>query len=309
MDARPSPRLLGGLLAAAIVGGAVVMSIAGDEHSVRDYPAATYGAATLHEAQQAAPPPSNADAMARLTSSPRHGEWVIIQLGKNATTGTNDSTRAWIVFPGRPDKAPVVVVIHEIFGLSPWVRAMTDQLAADGFIAIAPDFITMKKVPGNPVDGPDQNLASPVIRALASEEVNRQIDAVARYAMALPAATQKYGVVGYCWGGAASFNHAIHSPSLGAAVVYYGRSPAPATASSIRAPVLGLYGSNDAGVNQTIPPVDSALKALGKSFAQHVFEGAGHGFLRQQTTQANLDASRKAWPLTVQFFRTHLEAR
>jgi carboxymethylenebutenolidase len=229
-------------------------------------------------------------------------------MGRNETTGSNDSTRAWVVFPQRPDRAPVVIVIHEIFGLTPWIRSVADQLAADGFIAVAPDFLTMKNVPGNPADGPDRNQATAAIRTVTSADVNRQISAVAKYAMALPSATQRYGVVGYCWGGGASFNHAVHTPTLGAAVVYYGTSPAPSAVSSITAPVLGLYGGTDARVNNSIPPVDSAMKALGKPFTPHIFEGAAHGFLRL-TTPANVEASRKAWPLTVQFFKTHLEAR
>jgi carboxymethylenebutenolidase len=147
-----------------------------------------------------------------------------------------------------------------------------------------------------------------VIRSVTPEEINRYIDAAAKYGMALPAAAPKYGVVGYCWGGQASFAHAVHAPTLSAAVVYYGTSPAASAVSAIRAPVLGLYAQNDARVNNSVPPVDSAMKALNKAFAQHTFEGAGHGFLRQ-SNQANVAASEKAWPLTIQFFRTHLEGR
>jgi carboxymethylenebutenolidase len=302
--------MVGIVVAAAMVGAIGARAVTARDHddhwhAVTGVP---YTAAELSEAQQAVMPPSEPEAMARLTASPRHGERVTIQLGRTAAPGAHDSTRAWLVYPERRDRAPVVVVIHEIFGLSPWVRSVADQLAADGFIAIAPDFITMSSVPSNLVDGPDRNQARAAIGSLTTENVNRQIDAAAKYAMALPAATQKYGVVGYCWGGTASFNHAIHSSSLGAAVVYYGSSPPAAAVTSIAAPVLGLYGGSDARVNNTIPAVDSAMKALNKSFVHHIFEGAGHGFLRQ-TNAANVEASRRAWPLTVQFFRTHLEVR
>jgi carboxymethylenebutenolidase len=294
-----SIKAIGTVIVAALAGGVIARVLPRGESSRNAAP---------DSGQQTALPPSEAEAMARLAASPRHGEWVTIQLGRNPTTGVSDSTRVWLVFPERPDRAPVVVVIHEIFGLTPWVRAVADQFAADGFIAIAPDFITMKSVPGNPVDGPERGLAGAAIQSLSADEVNRQIDAAAKYAMALPAATQKYGVVGYCWGGTASFGHAVHSPGLGAAVVYYGTSPAPSAVAGIRAPVLGLYAANDARVNRTIPPVDSAMKALGRVFTQHTFEGAGHGFLRQANA-GNVEASRKAWPLTIQFLRTHLEAR
>jgi carboxymethylenebutenolidase len=139
--------------------------------------------------------------------------------------------------------------------------------------------------------------------------VQRQIEAAGRHAMALPAASKKYGVVGFCWGGSASFQHAVHSPTLSAAVVYYGGSPPAASLATVRAPVLGLYGENDQRVNSTIPAADSAMRALGKSFEKHIYPGAGHGFLRAQAgaNGANLEATRQAWPETIRFFRRYLE--
>jgi carboxymethylenebutenolidase len=127
--------------------------------------------------------------------------------------------------------------------------------------------------------------------------------------MALPSAQPRYGVIGFCWGGSASFNHAVHAPALGASVVYYGSSPPSASLASVRAPVLGLYGGEDARVGATVPPADSAMRALGKSFTHESFAGAGHGFLRQQDGQggANFAAARRAWPMTVQFLRANLE--
>ena len=245
--------------------------------------------------------PGATEAPAQLTASPRHGEWVTI------STGPGDSVRAWVVYPERRAKAPVVIVVHEIFGLSPWIRSVADQLAADGFVAVAPDFLTMKNVAGSP-ENPDAQAARAAIQTLNMDDVHRQISGVAQYAMRLPAAAPRYGIVGFCWGGAVSFEHAVRSPTLGAAVVYYGTSPAPARLASIRAPVLGLYGSDDARVNATVPPADSAMRALGKSFTFQFYEGAGHGFLRQQDGREgkNLAAARAAWPATIAFFRTHL---
>jgi carboxymethylenebutenolidase len=242
------------------------------------------------------------DALARLNKSPRHGEWVMIKLDNG------DSLRSWVVYPERKTKAPVVVVIHEIFGLTTWVRAVADRFAADGFIAIAPDLLTMKNLPTGP-DSVVAQAATVAIRTLDREMVQKQIDAAARYAMALPAAQQRYGVVGFCWGGGTSFLHAVHSPTLGAAVVYYGVSPATESLASVRAPVLGLYAGNDARVDATIPPADSAMKGLGKTYTVHIFDGAGHGFLRQQTGQngANLRAAQQAWPATIAWFRKYLE--
>jgi carboxymethylenebutenolidase len=218
-----------------------------------------------------------------------------------------DSVRAWVVYPERKTKAPVVVVIHEIFGLSDWIRGVADQFAADGFIAIAPDLLTMKHLPVES-DSTAGQAAIAAIRTLDPAQVQRMIDGVARYGMALPAAEPRYGVVGFCWGGGVSFEHATHAPSLRAAVVYYGVSPATEKLSMVQAPVLGLYGGNDARVDATIPPADSALRALGKTYSHTVFEGAGHGFLRQQNGMngANLTATQRAWPATIAWFRRYL---
>jgi carboxymethylenebutenolidase len=241
------------------------------------------------------------DAAARLARSPRHSEWAMVPAGQA------DSVRAWVVYPERRTKAPVVVVIHEIFGLSTWIRAVADQLAADGFIAIAPDFLSGKGIPGGTESiGPDS--ARALIRTLDPDDVQRRIDATARYAMGLPAALPRYAVVGFCWGGAVVFEHAVHAPKLGAAVVYYGTSPEPNELASVRAPVLGLYGEDDARVNVTVPPADSALQAAGKTFEHVTYPGAGHGFLREQGDRsgANLAATKQAWPRTVAWFREHL---
>jgi carboxymethylenebutenolidase len=249
-----------------------------------------------------APPAGVTEARARLAASPRHGEWVMISAGA-------DSVRAWIAYPERTTKAPVVVVVHEIYGLTPWIRGVADQLAADGFIAIAPDLLTTKNLP-NPTDSVPGELATAAIRTLDPADVHRQISAAASYAMARPAALPRYGIVGFCWGGSVSFEHAVRSPGLGASVVYYGSSPPSASLGSVNAPVLGLYGGSDARVNATIPAADSTMMALNKTFTHHIYDGAGHGFLRNQAGQdgANLLATQQAWPATISWFRRHLGA-
>lgn len=274
---------------------------AADSHTGADHamPSSSVSSATAPDDRGL--PPDAAGALARLSTSPRHGEWVVIR------TGGGDSLRAWVVYPERSTKAPVVLVVHEIFGLSSWIRSVADQLAADGFIAIAPDLLTMKNLP----DGPDSVVAPAaraVIGTLDPAWVQRQLDAAAQYGMSLPAAEKKYGIVGFCWGGATSFAHAVHAVGLGASVVYYGTSPKTAELESIKAPVLGLYGGNDARVNATIAPADSALRALGRTYAYNIYPGAGHGFLRQQTGMdgANMLATRAAWPATIAWFKKYL---
>jgi carboxymethylenebutenolidase len=286
--------------ATCLAGGCSHRAPEADAHAGHEAPSAPVGTRT---ADNAAIPAGATTVADRLAKSPRHGEYVMIR------TGPSDSVRAWVVYPERSSKAPVVVVVHEIFGLSGWVRGVADQLAADGFIALAPDLLTGKVAPAPGSDTVAAQAATAAIRSLRSEDVQRQIAAVGQYGMALPAAEKHYGVVGFCWGGSASFESAVRSPvGQGAAVVYYGTSPATASLASVKVPVLGLYGGDDARVGATVPPADSAMKALGKRFEHRSFAGAGHGFLRQQEGQngANLTAAQQAWPMTIAFFRSTL---
>lgn len=246
-------------------------------------------------------PPDAEHSLARLNASPRHGEWVMIH------TATGDSLHAWVVYPERSTKAPVVVVIHEIFGMSTWIRAVTDQLAKEGFIAIAPDLVSGPNIPVGPDSLTNQEGIAAVSK-LNPANVQAGVYAAANYAMALPAALHKYGVVGFCWGGTASFAHAVASSTLGASVVYYGISPSAADLMSVRAPVLGLYGGIDARVVATVAPADSEMKAMHKIYDPNIFAGAGHGFLRAQDDHggANMAATKQAWPVTIKWFRKYL---
>lgn len=255
------------------------------------------------EQQAGAIPAGAVDVAARLQNSPRHAEWAMIP----AAPGSRDSIAAWVVYPERRDNAPVVVVIHEIFGLSSWVRGVADQLAADGFIAIAPDLLSIERG-GATTDSMAYNDARAMIQRVTPDKMNAMVAAVGQYGMSLPAAKKAYGVVGYCWGGSASFNHAVfNAPGLKAAVVYYGSSPSAEDIAKVRIPVLGLYGEDDQRVNATIGRADSTMKAIGGTFEQFTYAGAGHGFLRAQDQRpANLEAARRAWPETLRWFRRYL---
>jgi carboxymethylenebutenolidase len=244
-------------------------------------------------------------AKAALETSPRHGEYVDIAWAKD-----KKPLRTWIMFPERKDKAGVVIIIHEIFGLSDWIRAVADQLARDGFIAVAPDLISGLGPEGGgteSVTGRDDVVK--LVRGLTPEETMARLDAVRAHAIKLPAANGKIATVGFCWGGARSFAYAAAKPPPAAAVVYYGTSPDSAAILAVQAPVLGLYGGDDARVNATIEPARAALGKLGRKYEPNVYEGAGHGFLRAQTGRegANLKATQQAWPRTVAFLREYLE--
>ncbi len=248
-------------------------------------------------------PPDADQARAALAKSPRHGEWVDLKLPDGGKLVT------WVVYPEKKEKAGAVIVIHEIFGLTEWVRGVADQLAKEGFIALAPDLLSGK----GPGAGGTESLGedvTKVIRTLTPETVNARLDAVRDYALKIPAANGWTGTVGFCWGGTTSFAYAVAQPKLNAAVVYYGTSPSDAADyAKIGAPVLGLYGGDDARVNTTIPAAETEMKKLKKRYTANVYEGAGHGFFRQQTGRdgANMKASEKAWAATLAFLREHLK--
>ena len=249
-------------------------------------------------------PPGEAGAKAALEKSPRHGEWVDIK-----AEGVDVPLRSYVVYPESKDKAPVVVVIHEIFGLTDWIRSVADQLAADGFIAVAPDLLSGR----GPGGGGTESVGSrddvvKLVRGLKPEEVVTRLNGVRAHGLKIPAANGKTATVGFCWGGMMSFHYATAQPELNAAAVYYGTSPEDAGAyARVKAPVIGLYGGNDMRVNATIPTAEANMKQGGKTFKPMVFEGAGHGFLRAQDGQngANLKASQQAWPATVAFLKEH----
>jgi carboxymethylenebutenolidase len=265
-------------------------------------------------------PASNSNAAERIKASPRHGEWVKIAW----EPGSSDSLMAWIVYPSTSrTKSPVVVVVHEIFGLATWVRGVADQVAAEGFIAIAPDLNS--RVRGGPsTEELSGDSARKIIQGVNSTERNKGIIAVARYAMSQPSAAQKYGVIGYCWGGSTVFMHAVNGgmTGFGGGVAFYGlpymSGPVPNADSlaKIKMPVMLLNGSKDARIAAAMPAIDSVMKALGKSYSAQNYEGAVHGFLRAQDDPkatrdpaeeaANVAATKDGWPRTVAFLKQQL---
>jgi carboxymethylenebutenolidase len=233
-------------------------------------------------------------AKARLEKSPRHLEYVTIK-------HNGRDLRCFIGFPEVKTKATAVVLIHEIFGLSEWVRGMVDQFAEAGYIAIAPDFLSGAGPNGGGSEsfGANDNVRSK-IQGLPDSQVMADLKAAVDYVTKLPAANGKVAVGGFCWGGGKTFNHATTGATFGAGLVFYGSAPKPEQMSAIKSPLYGFYGGNDARITAAVPEVTEQMKAAGKKFEPVIYEGAGHGFMRSgedpsNTTEANRNARDEAW--------------
>jgi carboxymethylenebutenolidase len=220
-------------------------------------------------------------------------------------------------------KAPVVVVVHDIGGLSVWARGVADEAAAEGFIGVSPDFTSRLRGTPSSVDLP-RDSAGKLMAMVNSGERSRIISAVAKYAMSRPNADQRYGVIGYCWGGGTAFMHAVNggAPGFGGAVAYYGLPymngavPIADSLAKIKVPVMLFNGGKDARIGAAMPAVDSAMKRLGKTYTSTNYDGATHGFMRSQDDPkatrdlaeeaANLAATKDAWPRTMEFLKRNL---
>jgi carboxymethylenebutenolidase len=211
-------------------------------------------------------------AKTRLEASPRHHEYVPLKHGSR-------TAQAFVVYPEVKAKAPVVVMIHEIFGLTDWAKEMADELAAQGFIVVEPDLLSgFGPGGGGSSEFPSQDAAVKAVSGLDPDVVSADLDAAADYGKHLPAANGKVAVVGFCWGGGKSFAFATHRHDLSAAFVFYG--PGPADVTTITAPVYGFYAGNDARIGATVPATTAAMKAAGKKYEPVMYDGAGHGFMR-----------------------------
>ena len=263
-----------------------------------------------HAEHQAAPRSAAASASSSATwakealeRSPRHREWVKVKSGSRTVS-------AFVVYPEVRDKATAVVVIHEIFGMQDWVRGVADQLAKEGFIAVAPDLLSGKGPGGGGTESMDATGVGQAIRTLTTDIVMSQMNAVRDYALTIPSGNGKIASIGFCWGGQQSFAYALNQPALNAAVSYYGPMPTDGAAyAKAKAPILGLYGGSDMRVNANIPTATAELKKVSATYDPHVFEGAGHGFLRDQkgSNGANMKATEQAWPLTVAWIKKYAE--
>jgi carboxymethylenebutenolidase len=227
----------------------------------------------------------------RIEKSPRHSEWVAVK-------HDGRSVETLVVYPESKDKRPVVLVIHEIFGLSDWAQELADEVAAVGYIAVAPDLLSgMASNGGRTKDFPTG--VTEAISKLNPDQVTADLNAAADYGLKLPASNGKIYVAGFCWGGAQSFRFATNRADLSAAFVFYGSPPPTDDMSRIKAPVYGFYAGNDVRIDATIPDTIAAMKAAGKTYDPVTYEGAGHGFMRAgegpDASAANKKAREDSW--------------
>ena len=233
-------------------------------------------------------------AKARLEKSPRHLEWVKVKQGKR-------EVNSFLAFPEVKDKAAAVVVIHEIFGLTDWVRGVADQLAEAGYIAIAPDLLSGTAPNGggtSELGGGDA--VRKAISSLPPDQITADLNALVEYVSKLPACNGKVIVAGFCWGGSQSFRFATNNKDIRAALVFYGTGPVEERGiARISCPVYGFYGGNDARVTATVSESSNLMKKAGKTYEPVTYEDAGHGFMRAgeapDATEANKKAHDQAW--------------
>lgn len=230
----------------------------------------------------------------RLEKSPRHLEWAKVKQGER-------EVNCFVAYPEVKEKATAVIVIHEIFGLTDWVRGVADQLAEAGYLAIAPDLLSgMAPGGGGTSELGSGDAVRKAISSLPPDQVTADLNAAMNYVANLPACNGKVAVAGFCWGGSQTFRFATHNQKMKAAFPFYGSGPDELEAvKRIQCPVYGFYGGNDARVNATIPKTTELMKKAGKSYVPVVYEGAGHGFVRAgeapDASQANRQARQEAW--------------
>lgn len=226
-------------------------------------------------------------------ASPRHLEWVELKHGDR-------TVRAFVAYPEVSKKVPVVVLIHEIFGMSDWAMMIADQIAEAGYIVVAPDFLSGMGPGGGGTSSMEPGDIRSAMSALSPDQVDADLQAACDYAKSIPSGNGKVVVGGFCWGGAQTFRFASKRQDLSAALVFYGTGPTDEEAlKRINCPVYGFYGGNDNRVNATIPEIKAQMKANDKIYEPIIYESGGHGFMRSgsapDATESNAKARAEGW--------------
>jgi len=226
-------------------------------------------------------------AKATLEKSSRHREWVTVK-------HDGRSVETFVVYPESKSKTPVVLIIHEIFGMTDWVQDLADQVAAAGCIAVAPDLLSGMGPNGGRSSDFAEGKTMEAVSHLNPDQVTADLNATADYALKIPASNGKLFVGGFCWGGGQTFRFATNRADLAAAFVFYGPSPDRDALVRIKAPVYGFYAGNDARIGAMIPDTVAQMKAAGKTYDIVSYDGAGHGFMRSGEAPDAKEPDKKA---------------
>ena len=238
----------------------------------------------------------------KLANSPRHLEWVTVSAGSR-------EIETYVAYPENAKKATTVLVIHEIFGHSDWIKLLCDQLAEAGYVAVAPDLLSGMGPEGGATGAfPDVEAVRKAVSGLQGEQVVGDLKAVADYAKNLPASNGKLAVAGFCWGGTQSFRFAAASAQMEISFPFYGAAPDNKALATVSGPVYAFYAENDARVNATLPETEAAMKEFGKTFVPKIYQGAGHGFMRAgaapDASKENAQAMKDAWAFWLERLRS-----
>jgi carboxymethylenebutenolidase len=225
--------------------------------------------------------------------SPRKREWVSVK-------HDGRSVESMVAYPQAKGKAPAMIVIHEIFGMTDWVENVTDEFAEAGFITIAPDLLSgMAPNGGRTKDFPATGgggfgPAGGAIMKLSPDQVTADLNAVADYIKSLSNCNGKICVVGFSWGGGECFRFATNRKDLSAALVFYGSAPKAEALPAIQAQVYGFYAGTDTRINAGITQSQEQMKAAGKFYEIVTYDGATHGFMRTGDQPNAPEADKKA---------------
>lgn len=217
--------------------------------------------------------------------------------------GDETTMKGYLVRPKAAGKRGAVVVIHENRGLTPHIKDVTRRLAKAGYLALAPDALS---VFGGTTANEDESRAQ-FPRLDAAKNLQNFLKAF-DYLRSRPESNGKTACVGFCWGGALANQLAIHNPDLKAAVAFYGRQPDAADVPKIKAAVQLHYGGLDEGVNKGIPAYEAALKAANIKYELYIYEGVNHAF-HNDTSAAryNEAAAKLAWERTLRLFKETIQ--
>jgi len=227
-----------------------------------------------------------------------------LETGMIKYPGGSGDVLAFMARPSGKEKLPAVIVIHENTGLVRHIKDVTRRIAAEGFLALAPD--ANSPLGGTPEDDPDKGRT--MMRELDREKVVEDFVAAVKYLDTHPLTTGKVGCTGFCWGGGMTNQVAVNAPELDAAVPYYGSQPDPKDVPDIKAAVMAHYAGNDERINAGIEEFEKAMKEAGIEYTIYMYEGASHAFNNDTKPERYHEkAAKLAWERTIKFFKEKLE--